>query len=82
MRLSKKLIELSTSDPTKDSRQRSIKDLCSDIENERIILPIFQTFIRWNIEKSVSLLNFQFFYCYWYSLNECNLRNCNFRILY
>lgn len=61
MRLSKKLIELSTSDPTKDSRQRSIKDLCSDIENEKIILPIFQTFIRWNIEKSVSLLNFQLF---------------------
>lgn len=61
MRLSKKLIELSTSDPTKDSRQRSIKDLCSDIENKRIILPIFQTFIRWNIEKSVSLLNFQLF---------------------
>lgn len=61
MKLSKKLIKFSTSDPTKDTRQRSIEDICIDIENERIIIPIFQTFIRWNIEKSVELLNFQLF---------------------
>ena len=61
MRLSKDLIKFSTSDPTKDTRQRSIEDICIDIENERIIIPIFQTFIRWNIEKSVELLNFQLF---------------------
>ena len=61
MRLSKKLVEFSTYDPTKDSRQISIKDLCDDIEDGKIILPIFQTFIRWNVQKAVELFNFQLF---------------------
>jgi len=61
MRPNKKLIEFSTYDPTKDSRQISIKDLCNDIEEGKIILPIFQTFIRWNIQKAVELFNFQLF---------------------
>lgn len=46
-------------DPTKESNPRATKDLCDEIEKGNIVLPIFQTYIRWQIEKAVSLLNFQ-----------------------
>jgi hypothetical protein len=61
MRKNPNLVKFSTYDPTKESRQVSIKDLCDDIEKEKIVLPIFQTFIRWNIQKAVELFNFQLF---------------------
>ncbi|AYK05657.1 hypothetical protein [Brevibacillus laterosporus] len=46
-------------DPTKESNPRALRDLCSEIEKGNIVLPIFQTYIRWQIEKSMDLLNFQ-----------------------
>lgn len=48
-----------TSDPTKESKQVSIENLCQGIESGKMTLPIFQTYIRWTLDKSVSLLNFQ-----------------------
>ncbi|AKD24192.1 hypothetical protein XM40_03450 [Bacillus velezensis] len=37
----------------------SLGNLCKDIEEGRLTLPIFQTGIRWKVEKSIELLNFQ-----------------------
>lgn len=59
IKINKNLIYYSTFDPTKESKPVSLKDLCSEIEERKIVLPIFQTYIRWTPEKSVSLLNFQ-----------------------
>lgn len=59
IKINKNLMFYSTFDPTKESQPVSLKNLCSDIENKKITLPVFQTYIRWTAEKSVSLLNFQ-----------------------
>jgi hypothetical protein len=59
MRPNPKLKKFSTYDPTKDSRQISIKELCDNIEEGKIILPIFQTFIRWGLSKAIDLFDFQ-----------------------
>ena len=59
IKINKKLEKFSTFDPTKESKPMSIGNLCKDIEDNKLTLPIFQTYIRWKIEKSVDLLNFQ-----------------------
>ena len=57
--INKKLDYFSSFDPTKESKPMSLGNLCRDIEEGRLTLPIFQTGIRWKVEKSVDLLNFQ-----------------------
>lgn len=59
IKINKNLIYYSTFDPTKESQPVALKNLCSDIEERKMVLPVFQTYIRWTPEKSVSLLNFQ-----------------------
>ncbi|WP_458124722.1 GmrSD restriction endonuclease domain-containing protein [Paenibacillus sp. Z3-2] len=59
VKVNKDLAKYVDFDPTKESVTRSLRELCSDIEKEAIVLPIFQTYIRWQIEKSIALLNFQ-----------------------
>ncbi|KUR60775.1 hypothetical protein HF695_12165 [Bacillus safensis] len=57
--INKKLDYFSSFDPTKESKPMSLGNLCKDIEEERLTLPIFQTGIRWKVEKSIELFNFQ-----------------------
>ncbi|MCY7755673.1 hypothetical protein MOC99_18340 [Bacillus haynesii] len=57
--INKKLDYFSSFDPTKESKPISLGNLCRDIEEGRLTLPIFQTGIRWKVEKSIELLNFQ-----------------------
>jgi hypothetical protein len=57
--INRKLDYFSSFDPTKESKPMSLGNLCRDIEEGRLTLPIFQTGIRWKVEKSVELLNFQ-----------------------
>lgn len=59
IKINKNLIQYSNFDPTKESKPVALRDLCNEIEEKKIVLPIFQTYIRWTPEKSVSLLNFQ-----------------------
>lgn len=59
IKIHKNLPKYADFDPTKESHTRAIKDLCNDIEMNNIVLPSFQTYIRWQIEKSIELLNFQ-----------------------
>lgn len=61
IRINKRLEEYSSFDPTKESKPESIGNLCKQIDEGIIILPIFQTYLRWQLEKSVSLLNFQLY---------------------
>ncbi|ETT39985.1 hypothetical protein C161_04024 [Paenibacillus sp. FSL R5-192] len=59
VRVNKELAKYVDFDPTKESITRSLREICSDIEKGAIVLPIFQTYIRWQLEKSIALLNFQ-----------------------
>ncbi|WP_339196242.1 hypothetical protein MKY95_32815 [Paenibacillus sp. FSL P4-0176] len=59
IKINKNLEMFSTFDPTKESKPVSLGNLCKDIEERRLSLPIFQTYIRWKVEKSIDLLNFQ-----------------------
>ena len=59
IKINKDLVQYSTFDPTKESQPVALRNLCKDIEERKIVLPVFQTYIRWTPEKSVSLLNFQ-----------------------
>lgn len=59
IKINKNLEYYADLDPTKDSKPVSLETLCKDISKGKMTLPIFQTYIRWRLEKSVELLNFQ-----------------------
>ncbi|TDX51521.1 DUF262 domain-containing protein [Orenia marismortui] len=59
MRINKKLTGAADFNPTKKSFQMTIEKLCEQIEEKEIVLPLYQTGIRWTIEKSIDLFNFQ-----------------------
>lgn len=59
MNINKKLINAANYNPTKESRQRSILDLCQMIEIQSLSLPLYQRDMSWTLEKSISLLNYQ-----------------------
>lgn len=46
-------------DPSKERKELTIRKLCEDIENGNVVLPVFQTYIRWTKEKAVDLFNYQ-----------------------
>lgn len=59
--LNKALKKATQYDPTKETRPISLEELCNSIKQNKIVLPIFQTYIRWTIDKSIALFNFQLF---------------------
>ena len=59
MKISPELIVYVNSNPTKETRQRTIFDLCKSIDDGMITLPLYQRDLSWTMEKSVSLLNYQ-----------------------
>lgn len=61
MRINQKLISAASFDPTKMSHQKSIVDLCKEIKDNKISLPLYQRDVSWTLSKSVDLLNFQLF---------------------
>lgn len=46
-------------DPSKERKDMTIRKLCEDIEEGNIVLPVFQTYIRWTKEKAKELFNYQ-----------------------
>lgn len=46
-------------DPSKERKDMTIEKLCKEIEDGNIVLPIFQTYIRWTIPKVIELFNYQ-----------------------
>jgi hypothetical protein len=59
IKINNQLQKYASVDPTKESKPVSLGNLCQMIEEGKMTLPIFQTYIRWRIEKCVDLLNFQ-----------------------
>ncbi|MFX3617966.1 MAG: hypothetical protein ACE3JK_10590 [Sporolactobacillus sp.] len=57
--ISKVLKQAVSFNPTKETRTASIMDLCDQIMSEDLVLPAFQTALRWTLEKSIALLNYQ-----------------------
>lgn len=46
-------------DPTKETINKSISQICNEMEAGDIIMPIFQRDLAWTAEKKVELFNFQ-----------------------
>uniref|UniRef100_UPI0015D7D599 GmrSD restriction endonuclease domain-containing protein n=1 Tax=Staphylococcus haemolyticus TaxID=1283 RepID=UPI0015D7D599 len=59
IRLNKKLNENAFNDPTKETIQKSINQLFSDVDSGQVIMPIFQRDLSWTTEKKIDLYNFQ-----------------------
>ncbi|HDX9502007.1 TPA: hypothetical protein ROX82_000539 [Bacillus thuringiensis] len=57
--ISKNLLKAISFNPTKRSYQITIKNLCERIESKQIVLPLYQSGIRWTLQKNIDLLNFQ-----------------------
>ncbi|EZY69690.1 TPA: hypothetical protein RVN67_002886, partial [Staphylococcus aureus] len=55
IRLNKKLNENAFNDPTKETIQKSINQLCSDVDSGQVIMPIFQRDLSWTAEKKIDL---------------------------
>ena len=59
MNINKKLRDAAGYNPTKESRQLSIFDLCKMIDDQSLSLPLYQRALSWTTEKCISLLNYQ-----------------------
>lgn len=59
MRISSDLTNVANMNPTKETRQQTIDDLCHSIENGILTLPLYQRDLSWTIQKYVDLLNYQ-----------------------
>ena len=59
MAINKYLREAVNFNPTKETYTASVQSLCKDIEEKKIVLPLYQTGIRWVDSKFIDLLNFQ-----------------------
>lgn len=45
--------------PTKESRQMNISDLCKKIEDNTLTLPLYQRDVSWTKKQAIDLLNYQ-----------------------
>lgn len=59
MIINKELIKAAGYNPTKESRQKSIFEMCELIEKGEISLPLYQRDLSWTLKKSIELLNYQ-----------------------
>lgn len=59
MKISKELNISAGLNPTKETRQQTIEDLCHSIEQGILTLPVYQRDLSWTITKCVALLNYQ-----------------------
>lgn len=59
MRISKTLIEDANMNPTKETRQQTVDDLCRSIDDGVLVLPLYQRDLSWTLQKCVDLLNYQ-----------------------
>ena len=59
IRISRNLKNRVSFDPTKESVTMTISKICDQISQDKIVLPVFQTGLRWTEKKVIELLNFQ-----------------------
>ena len=59
IRINRNLKNRVSFDPTKESVTMTIGKICEQISQDKIVLPVFQTGLRWTEKKVIDLLNFQ-----------------------
>jgi hypothetical protein len=59
IRINRSLQKNAFHDPTKETVQKSISQLCNEVDIGQIIMPIFQRDLAWTTAKKVELYNFQ-----------------------
>ena len=59
MRLHPSLAPNADMNPTKETRQLTIENLCQMIDNNVLTLPLYQRDLSWTLQKCVDLLNYQ-----------------------
>ncbi len=58
-KVSDKLKKAAAFNPTNKTHQMNIFDLCKEIEEKEIVLPLYQRDVSWTLQKNVDLLNYQ-----------------------
>lgn len=59
MRIHSELAQNANMNPTKETRQQTIDDLCQSIDKGFLSLPLYQRDLSWTLQKCVDLLNYQ-----------------------
>src|SRR5699024_8913319 len=59
IRINKMLSKNAHSNPTKETTQKSISQLCEEVESQGLVIPIFQRDLAWTTQKKIDLYNFQ-----------------------
>ncbi len=59
MKIKADLLKSANMNPTKETRQQTIDDLCHSIDAGILTLPLYQRDLSWTIQKCVDLLNYQ-----------------------
>lgn len=59
MKINPTLASNANMNPTKETRQATIEDLCHSIDSGILTLPLYQRDLSWTLQKYVDLLNYQ-----------------------
>lgn len=59
MKISKKLVQAASFNPTEKSHKMTVLDMCKKIENLDITLPLYQRDVSWTLNQAIDLLNYQ-----------------------
>lgn len=59
MKISKKLVQAASFNPTEKSHKMTVIDMCKKIENLDITLPLYQRDVSWTLNQAIDLLNYQ-----------------------
>lgn len=59
MKINEKLSEAANANPTKETRQFTIFDLCKSVDQGTLTLPLYQRDLSWTLKKYVALYNYQ-----------------------
>lgn len=60
VKMNESLTEFADLNPTQKTHTQTMEALCKEIENENLVLPVYQTGLRWVKQKNVDLYNFIF----------------------
>lgn len=59
IKINKMLETNAFNDPTKETTQKSISQLCEEVESQGLIMPVFQRDLAWTTGRKIDLFNFQ-----------------------
>lgn len=59
MKISRKLVQAASFNPTEKSHKMTVLDMCKKIETLDITLPLYQRDVSWTLNQAIDLLNYQ-----------------------